>query len=76
MYQNVCSNLLQKNLVYRSGLHKSVCNLRNILSDNLCLVLVERRRIVLSKKGITFCRSISVKKFMKLVALIFEQSLY
>ena len=26
------------------------------------------------KKGMTFCRSIYVKKFMKLLAFIFEQS--
>ena len=28
------------------------------------------------KKGITFCRSIYVKKFMKLLSFIFEQPSY
>ena len=46
------------------------------MSVSICLVPFKRRQIVFFQKGMTFCRSIYVKKVMKLLAFIFEQPSY
>ena len=75
-YQNVHGNLLTKISVYRNGLYIKNCNLKNIVSVSLCFVPFKRRQIVSFPKGMTFCRSIYVKKVTKLLAFIFEQPSY
>ena len=46
------------------------------MSVSSCLVPFLMRQIVLFQKSMTFCRSIYVKKVMKLLAFIFEQPSY
>ena len=66
-YQNVCCDLLQeKTSVYTSG----VCNSRFFMLGAILKVTN-----ISFQKGITFCRSIYVKKGMKLVAFIFKHPL-
>ena len=68
MHQNVYCNLLQKTSVYRNGLYISVCNSRNIVSVSLCLVPFLKATNISLQTGMTFCRSIYVKKVIKLLA--------
>ena len=43
------------------------------MSVSLCLVPFKGETNSSFQKGMTFCRSIYVKKFMKLLAFIFEE---
>ena len=76
MYQNVHSNLLQKNFsIQEWPLYKGLL----LEKYSVCIFIF---RVILKEtdnsfqKGIAFCRSIYVKKVMKLLAFIFEQSSY
>ena len=73
MYQNVHTICFRKTSVYRNGLYIRICNSRIIVSVSLCLVPFKNSSF---QKGMTFCRSIYVKKVMKLLAFIFEQPSY
>ena len=74
MYQNVHSNLLHKNFsIQEWPLYKSLelekYSVRFFMSG--AILKVTNSSI---QKGMAFCRSIYVKKVMKLLAFIFEQS--
>ena len=73
MYQNVHGNLLQKTQVYRNRLYISVCNSKNIVFMFGAILKATNSSF---QKGMTFCRSIYVKKVKKLLAFIFEQPSY
>ena len=76
MYQNVHCNLLQKNFsIQEWPLYKGL--LLEKYSEwifRFCAILKATNSSF--KKGITFCRSVYVKKVMKLLAFIFEQPSY
>ena len=76
MYQNVYCNLLQKTSVYRDGLYISVCNSRIYRECFFMFGAILKATNSSFQKGMTFCRSIYVKKVMKLLAIIFEQPSY
>ena len=76
MYQNVHCNLLQKTSVHMNDLYIRVCNSRNIVSVSLCFGAILKTTNSYFQKGMTFCKSIYVKKVMKLLAFIFEQPSY
>ena len=76
MYQNVHGNLLQKTSVYRNGLYISVCNSRNIVEFFFRCGAILKATNSSFQKAMIFCRSIFVKKVMKLLAFIFEQPSY
>ena len=76
MYKNVYCNLLQKNFsIQEWPLYK-----RMYLEKNReCFFMfgaISKATNSSFQKGMTFCRSIYVKKVMKLLAFIFEQPSY
>ena len=76
MYQNVYGNLLQKNVsIQEWPLYKRL--LLEKYSECLFMFGAILKATKSSfQKGMTFCRSIYVKKVMKLLAFIFEQTSY
>ena len=76
MHQNVCCNLLQKNFsILERLLYKGLC----FEKHSKCFLMfgaILKATNSSFKKGMTFCRSIYVKKVMKLLAFIFEQPSY
>ena len=73
MWMAIC---FRKTAVYRNGLHISVCNSRNIVSFFFMFGATLKATNSSFQKGMTFCRSIYVKKVMELLAFIFEQPSY
>ena len=74
MYQNVHSNLLQKNFSKQEWpLYKCLY----LEKYSVCFFMfsaILKATNSYFQEGMTFCRSINVKKAMKLLAFIFEQS--
>ena len=76
MYQNVYDNLLQKNLsIQECPLYKCLYS-RNIVSVFFICDAILKATNSSFQRGMTFCRSIYVKKVMKLIEFIFEQPSY
>ena len=74
MYQNVYGNLLQKNVsIQEWSFYKRLC-LKNYSECFFMFGAILKATNSSFQKGMTFCRSIYVKKVMKLLlAFIFEQ---
>ena len=76
MYQNVYCNLLQKNFsIQELALYKRLL-LEKYSECFYMFVAILKATNSSLQKGMTFCRSIYVKKVMKLHAFIFEQPSY
>ena len=76
MYQNVYGNLLQKNFSLQEWLLYKRQLLETYSACFFMLGVILKVTKVSFQKGMTFCRSIYVKKVMKLLAFIFEQPSY
>ena len=66
----------RKTSVYRNDLYISVCNSGNIVSVFFMFSAISKAWNSSFQKVMAFCRNISVKKVMKLLAFIFEQPSY
>ena len=76
MYQNMYGNSLQKNSsIHEWPLYKHL-QLEKYSECFFMFGVILKMTNSSLQKGMTFCRSIYVKKVMKLLAFIFEQSSY